>query len=132
MLACISREDFMNFTLRIVESSILMMRKQSLILQKPVSQHVFIFDMEGFSVKVSSAMMSPYITIIICYISGCQLQPHSRNTTKINISMSRYALLILLIIIHNIYILLNYFLITKLFLSLFQPTTPRHLRLLTS
>ena len=60
MLACISREDFMNFTLRIVESSILMMRKQSLILQKPVSQHVFIFDMEGFSVKVSSANMPDY------------------------------------------------------------------------
>ena len=84
----------MNFTLRIVESSILMMRKQSLSLQKPVSQHVFIFDMEGFSVKVSFAIMSAYITTSICYISGRQLQPHSRNTTKINIGMSRYAPLI--------------------------------------
>ena len=90
----------MNFTLRIVESSVLMMRKQSLILQKPVSQHVFIFDMEGFSVKVSSAIKSAYITTIICYILGCQLQPHSRNTTKINISMSRYAPLIQLITNH--------------------------------
>ena len=61
LLACISREDFMNFTLRIVESSVLMMRKQSLALQKPVSQHVFIFDMEGFSVKVSTFNMTDYI-----------------------------------------------------------------------
>ena len=52
MLACVSRDEFMDFTLRIIESSMLMMRKKSLVSDKPVSQHVFIFDMEGFSLKV--------------------------------------------------------------------------------
>ena len=52
MLACVSKEEFMDFTLRILESSILMMSKKSLVSDVPVSQHVFIFDMEGFSLKV--------------------------------------------------------------------------------
>ena len=53
MLACVSIEEFMDFTLKIVECSMLLMRKKSQELGTPVTQHVFIFDLEGFSLKVS-------------------------------------------------------------------------------
>ena len=52
MLACVSKEEFMDFTLKIVECSMLLMEKKSQMSGKPVSQHVFIFDLEGFSLKV--------------------------------------------------------------------------------
>ena len=55
MLACVSKEDFIDFNLRIIESSMLMMKKNS-VAQKPVSQHVFIIDMEGFTLKVSTCL----------------------------------------------------------------------------
>ena len=52
MLACVSKEEFMDFTLKIVECSMLLMKKIYLLSGKPVGQHVFIFDLEGFSLKV--------------------------------------------------------------------------------
>ena len=61
MLACVSKEEFMDFTLKIVECSMLLMKKKSRMSGKPVSQHVFIFDLEGFSLKVMREM---YILII--------------------------------------------------------------------
>ena len=52
MLSCVSKEEFIDFTLKIVECSMLLMKKKSQMSGKPVSQHVFIFDLEGFSLKV--------------------------------------------------------------------------------
>ena len=52
MLSCISREEFMEFTLRIIETSMMLMRQNTLATGSPVYQHVFIFDMDGFSLKV--------------------------------------------------------------------------------
>ena len=54
MLACASVEEFMEFTLKIVECSLHLMRKKSAETSKPVTQHVFIFDLDGFSLKVPS------------------------------------------------------------------------------
>ena len=54
MLACVSIEEFLDFTLKIVECSMSLMRKKSQILGKPVTQHVFIFDLDGFSLKVNT------------------------------------------------------------------------------
>ena len=52
MLACVTTEEFIDFTLKIVESSMMLMRKKSELSGKPVTQHVFIFDLEGFSLLV--------------------------------------------------------------------------------
>ena len=54
MLACVSIEEFLDFTLKIVECNMRLMRKKSQILGKPVTQHVFIFDLDGFSLKVNT------------------------------------------------------------------------------
>ena len=54
ILACVSKEEFMDFTLKIVECSMMLMRKKSQMSGKPVSQHVFIFDLDGFSLKVNN------------------------------------------------------------------------------
>ena len=53
MLACVSKEEFVDFTLKIVETSLQLMRKKSIQSGKPSSQHVFIFDLEGFSLTVN-------------------------------------------------------------------------------
>ena len=52
MLACVTTEEFIDFTLKIVESSMMLMRKKTESSDKPVTQHVFIFDLEGFSLLV--------------------------------------------------------------------------------
>ena len=52
MLSCVSVEEFIDFTLKIVETSMLLMDCQYRMSGKEVSQHVFIFDLEGFSMKV--------------------------------------------------------------------------------
>jgi len=54
MLTCASVEEFIDFTLKIVECSLELMRKKSLESAKPVHQHVFIFDLEGFSLKAAT------------------------------------------------------------------------------
>ena len=48
MLTCASVEEFLDFTLKIVECSMLLMKKTETL----VTQHVFIFDLKGFSLKV--------------------------------------------------------------------------------
>ena len=65
ILACVSTEEFLDFTLKIVECSMSLMRKKSQILGKPVTQHVFIFDLEGFSLKVKTINID--LQLIICY-----------------------------------------------------------------
>ena len=52
MLAYVTTEEFIDFTLKIVESSMMLMRKKTESSDKPVTQHVFIFDLEGFSLLV--------------------------------------------------------------------------------
>ena len=54
MLSCISREEFMEFTLRIMETSMMLMRQNTLATGAPVYQHFFIFDMDGFSLRVNT------------------------------------------------------------------------------
>ena len=71
ILSCVSREEFMEFTLRIVETSMLLMREKTLALGSPVYQHVFIFDMEGFSLKVNLInyfILFPYPCISFMWI----------------------------------------------------------------
>ena len=65
MLACVSKEEFMDFTLKIVECSMLLMKKKSQMSGKPVSQHVFIFDLEGFSLKVMLDNVHLHFLIIV-------------------------------------------------------------------
>jgi len=67
MLACVSIEEFLDFTLKIVECSMRLMRKKSQSSGKPVSQHVFIFDLDGFSLK--AATHGPTIEILQRLIS---------------------------------------------------------------
>ena len=52
MLACIRREEVIEFMPRIMETSMSLMRKNTVATGSPVFQHVFIFDMEGFRFKV--------------------------------------------------------------------------------
>ena len=54
MLACVSKEEFMDFTIKIVECSMMLMKKKSSQLGKAVNQHVFVFDLEGFSLMVNT------------------------------------------------------------------------------
>ena len=54
MLSCISMEEIMEFTLRIMETSMMLMRQNTLATGYPVYQHVFIFDMDGLSFKVQN------------------------------------------------------------------------------
>ena len=60
MLSCVSIEEFIDFTLKIVECSMLLMKKKSQITGKPVDQHVFIFDLDGFSLKVFYQELTQY------------------------------------------------------------------------
>ena len=64
MLACVSIEEFLDFTLKIVECSMRLMRKKSQSSGKPVTQHVFIFDLDGFSLMVRTHISQQ---LIICY-----------------------------------------------------------------
>ena len=65
MLACVSIEEFLDFTLKIVECSMSLMRKKSQSSGKPVTQHVFIFDLDGFSLMVRTIHISQHLKI--CY-----------------------------------------------------------------
>jgi len=67
ILACVSIEEFLDFTLKIVECSMSLMRKKSQSSGKPVTQHVFIFDLDGFS--LITATHGPTIEILQRLIS---------------------------------------------------------------
>ena len=55
ILRSASKEDFVDFTIKIVETSLNLMRKKSLeVGLSLVTQHVFIFDLEGFSLGVKN------------------------------------------------------------------------------
>ena len=52
MLSCVTKEEFTKFALRIMESSVQMMSKRPIVARKSANTHVFIIDMEGFTLKV--------------------------------------------------------------------------------
>ena len=87
MLACVSKEDFIDFNLRIIESSMMMMKKNSIAIQNPVSQHVFIIDMEGFTLKVIFFWI--FLIIFNCDYLGCQPQSHSGDIAETHTNMPR-------------------------------------------
>ena len=80
MLACVSKEEFMDFTLKIVECSMMLMRKNSHISGKPVSQHVFIFDLDGFSLKVNKSLMVKKLHFAFLTVSNTP--PHAGYFTE--------------------------------------------------
>ena len=60
ILRSASKEDFVDFTIKIVETSLNLMRKKSLeVGSSLVTQHVFIFDLEGFSLGVRNFINAP-------------------------------------------------------------------------
>ena len=52
MLNGAGKDDFLNFTIKIVETSLALMRLKTKETLSPVTQHVFIFDLDGFSLAV--------------------------------------------------------------------------------
>ena len=52
MLNGAGKDDFLNFTIKIVETSLALMRLKTKETPSPVTQHVFIFDLDGFSLAV--------------------------------------------------------------------------------
>ena len=55
ILQSASKEDFVDFTIKIVETSLQLMRiKSSENSSAPVTQHVFIFDLQGFSLQAAT------------------------------------------------------------------------------
>jgi hypothetical protein len=79
ILACVSKEEFMDFALKIVECSMMLMRKKSQMSGKPVSQHVFIFDLDGFSLKVNNLMV---IKIHFVCLTVSDTPPHAGYSTE--------------------------------------------------
>ena len=49
ILSCCGKDDFLKFTVKVVESSLFLMRRKTAELGRPVTQHVFIFDLKDFS-----------------------------------------------------------------------------------
>ena len=55
------KDDFIDFTIHIVETSLALMRDKSLEDgASPVTQHVFIFDLQGFSLAVKQRLRNKY------------------------------------------------------------------------
>ena len=78
LLLSVSKEDFVDFTIKIVETSLNLMRKKSQeVGSSVVTQHVFIFDLEGFSLGVRNTFKGTYIhthKLYFCFIIY-RLQP---------------------------------------------------------
>ena len=72
ILRSASKEDFVDFTIKIVETSLSLMRTKS---QEDgsslVTQHVFIFDLEGFSFGVSFVYDGSLSDQTIISLTGC-------------------------------------------------------------
>jgi len=62
ILNCVSREEFVDFTIRIVETSLDLMRQRSEATGTPVTQHVFVFDLMGFT--LGAATHGPTLDIL--------------------------------------------------------------------
>ena len=57
-----SKDDFIDFTIHIVETSLALMRQKCLEDgSSSVTQHVFIFDLEGFSLAVKISVQVNYL-----------------------------------------------------------------------
>merc|ERR1719342_940533 len=55
MLLSTGKEVFLDFTIKIVETSLALMRRKSQeAAQPPITKHVFIFDLEGFSLTAAT------------------------------------------------------------------------------
>jgi len=54
MLSCVTKEEFVDFTIQIIEKSMAYMRQKTKELNGPVTQHIFIFDLEGFSLTMAT------------------------------------------------------------------------------
>merc|ERR1719180_471195 len=67
MLSCVRKEEFVDFTIQIIEKSMANMRQKTKELNTPVTQHIFIFDLEGFS--LSTATHTPTLDILQRLIS---------------------------------------------------------------
>ena len=84
MLRSVSKEDFVDYTIKIVETSLTLMRKKS---QEDgaclVTQHVFIFDLEGFSLVVSCVCDVSAQSMFI--ITGCNQYGHLEHYSPIDI-----------------------------------------------
>ena len=85
MLTCASVEEFIDFTLKIVECSLKLMRKKSLVSAKPVHQHVFIFDLEGFSLKVPH--FSFHYQFILSKFLGSNTWSNTRDSSETDFNL---------------------------------------------
>ena len=52
MLACVSKDEILDYCLRMVETSLKLMREKSASLGHPVLYHVVIIDMFGLNLQV--------------------------------------------------------------------------------
>ena len=51
-MACVSRDEILDYGLRMVETSLKLMREKSISLGHPVLYHVVIIDMFGLNLQV--------------------------------------------------------------------------------
>ena len=54
MLSSCGKDDFLNFTIKIVEASLFLMRRRTAETGLPVTQHIFIFDLKNFSLAAAT------------------------------------------------------------------------------
>ena len=54
MLSSCGKDDFLDFTIKIVETSLMLMRMKTVETGLPVTQHVFIFDLKDFSLSAAT------------------------------------------------------------------------------
>ena len=80
MLNGAGKDDFLNFTIKIVETSLALMRLKTKETPSSVTQHVFIFDLDGFSLAVRHLNNS--IIFVLCFFlnSGCNTFRYFRPT----------------------------------------------------
>ena len=88
MLLSTGKEVFLDFTIKIVETSLALMRRKSQEpAQSPITKHVFIFDLEGFSLTVSSiSLTSPLKNHIFLNLGSDKLR-YTRDSEKADISL---------------------------------------------
>ena len=56
LLSCVTRDEIIDYCLKMVETSLSLMRKKSEVLDHPVLYHVVIIDMSGLSLQASSLL----------------------------------------------------------------------------
>jgi len=67
LLTAVSKQDFIDYTLRILETSLTLMEESTRRTKSPVYQHTFIFDMDQFSLK--DATYGPTLEVVQALIS---------------------------------------------------------------